>query len=163
MIRKVEKKDRNNFIFMCQFRDPYSDFYITKNNKRLFLNNTDIAKQVFNNCLRYNEKCYIKEENDEIKAVLIIVGYKEKTERKYLKILAKNKRDVKDLFAFLIWQELPSNVFIKAHKTNSNLVKFDERTKRYKPSYAVRRAGFRVIAVREKDVLLKKEDFKYNK
>lgn len=165
MIRKLKTKDLKNFIYTCQYRDPYSDFYITKNNRRLFLNNLDIAKKVFNDCTKYAEKCYIKEEGNNIKAILLIVGYKEKSERKYLKVLAKSKKDVKDLFAFLIWQELPSNVFIKARKTNINLVKFDERTKRYKPTYAVRRAGFKIIAVRNKEILMKKEDYKrgYNK
>jgi len=162
MIRPVNNKDLKNFIYYCQYRDPYSDFYITKNNKRLFLNNINTANRVFNDCLRYNEKCFIKEENNQIKAVLLIVGYKEKSERKYLKVLAKSKNDTKDLFAYLIWQNLPSNVFIKARKNNINLVKYDERTKRYKPSYAVRRAGFRVIAVREKEILLKKEEYRNN-
>lgn len=158
MLRLLKSSDKNNFIYFCQQRDIYSDFYITKDNKRLFLTDIKVAKNVFNDCMKHGEKCIIKEENNEIKAVLLIVGYKDKSVRKYLKILAKSKKDVKDLGAFLIWQNLPANVFIKVRKNNIHIVKYDEKTKRYKPSYAFRRVGFQVIAVREKEVLLKKEN-----
>jgi hypothetical protein len=162
MIRLLKNKDLKNFIYYCQNRDNYSDFYITKNNKRIFLNNPIVAKKVFNDCIKRGEKCYVKEEGNEIKALLLIIGYKEKDERKYLKILTQSKNDVKDLFSYLIWQKLPSNIFIKVHKKNINFGRFDEKTKRYNLSYAVRKAGFRVIAVREREVLLKKEEYRYD-
>lgn len=161
MIRQIKPKDLKNFVYYCQNRDPYSDFYVSKNNKRLFLNNNiKICNSVFNDCLKYGEKCFIKEDNNVIKAILLIVGYKDKLERKYLKVLAHSKDDVKDLFAYLIWQKLPPNIFIKVHKTNKYIIGYDQKNKRYTPSYALRKAGFRIIAVREKEVLLKKEDIK---
>ena len=144
MIRPVQTKDLKNFIYFCQNRDSFSDFYITKNNKRLFLTNIKIAKQVFTNCTKYADKCYIKEDNGEIKAILLINGYKDKFDRKYIKILSKNKKDFEDLFAYLQWQRL-SNLFIKVKNTNTNFVKFDKKIDRYKPSYILRKSGFQCL------------------
>jgi len=157
MIRPIKSKDLKNFVYYCQNRDSYSDFYVTKDNKRLFLNNIAIAKQVFTNCLKYNNKCFIKEENNEIKAVLLIIGYKDKFPRKYIKVLSRSKHDFQDLFAYLQWQNL-KDLFIKVRNTNKNFVKYDEKTKRYKPSYILRKSGFSIIAVRDREVLLKKEN-----
>jgi hypothetical protein len=157
MLRTAKPKDLKNFVYYCQHRDSYSDFYVTKNNKRLYLTNIDVAKEVFIDCMKYGNKCYIKEENNEIKAVMIIIGFKDKFPRKYIKVLSKSKDDFKDLFAYLQWQEL-KDLFIKVRNTNKNFVKYDEKIKRYKPSYILRKSGFQVIAVRDREVLLKKED-----
>ncbi len=159
MIRYLQSKDFKNFIYFCQKYD--SDFYITKENKRFYLNNIKVAKQVFNDFLKNGEKCFIKEENDNIVAIFLITGFKDGFERKYVKILAMHKDHLRDLFRFLFWQNV-KNLFIKSRKTNINFVKYDEKSKMYKPSYFVRRAGFKIIAVREKEILLKKEDFKHN-
>ena len=85
-------------------------------------------------------------------------------ERKYVKMLTKNQDDCRDLFRFLQWQRL-SNLFIKSRKNNIQFVKYDERlkdnkyTKGYKPSYFARKSGFRIIVVRDKEILLKKEEY----
>lgn len=166
MIRSLKSKDLKNFIYFCQYRDPYSDFYITKNNKRLFLNRVDVAKTVFYDCLKHGDKCFIKEENGEIIAVLLIIGYKDKFERKYVKMLTKTENDCRDLYRCLQWQRL-SNLFIKSRKNNIQFVKYDERlkdnpySKGYKPSYFARKTGFRIIVVRDKEILLKKEEYRY--
>lgn len=168
MIRPLQSKDLQNFIYFCQNRD--SDFYITKNNRRLYLTNIKVAKSVFLDCLKHNDKCYIKEDNNLITAIMLITGFKDKFDRKYLKILAKHKDDSRDLFRYLQWQQL-KNLFIKSKKDNTNFVKYDERlkdnpyTKGYKPSYFARKSGFQIIAVRDKEILLKKEEYKrgYNK
>ena len=161
MIRALQSKDLQNFLHFCAKRDSYSDFYITLNNHRLFLNNVQVAKKVFNDCLKFSDKCYIKEDNNLIVAVLLITGYKEKFERKYIKLLVSSKEDTRDLFRYLQWQNL-KNLFIKSRKNNMNFIKYDERSKMYKPSYFARRIGFRIVAVRDKEILLKKEDYKQN-
>lgn len=159
MIRQLKSRDEKNFIYFCQKRDCYSDFYVTKDNRRIFLNDAIVAKKTFNDCIKHSDKCYIKEEDGSIVAILLIVGYKDKDERKYLKVLSSNKKDVKDLFSFLIWQNLPSNIFVKIHKNNINFGKYDEKANRFNLEYPLRKSGFRVIAIREREVLLKKEDF----
>ncbi len=166
MIRSLKSSDKSAFICFCiQNRDSNSDFYVTRNNKRLFLNNMKVAKSVFNDCLKHGDKCFIKEENNEIVAVLLIIGYKDKMDRKYVKMLSKNQDDCRDLFRCLQWQRL-NNLFIKSRKNNIQFVKYDERlkenkyTKGYKPSYFARKLGFRIIVVRDKEILLKKEEYR---
>lgn len=157
MIRQITSKDLTKFIYYCQTRDSFSDFYITKNNKRLFLTDINVAKMVFTDCLKHGEKCFIKEDKNEIKALFLILGYKDKFERKYIKVLAKDKKDFEDLFSYLQWQNF-KNLFIKVKTSNKNFVKYDEKIKRYKPSYILRKNGFEIIAVRDNEVLLKRED-----
>lgn len=157
MIRKITSKDLSKFIYFCQTPDNFGDFYITKDNKRLFLTDIKTAKKVFDDCLRHNEKCYIKEEKNEIKALLLVVGYRDKFERKYVKVLAQSKQDFQDLFNYLVWQDL-RDLFIKVQKKNYYFVKYDEKIKQFKPSYALRKNGFKIIAVRENEVLLKREN-----
>ena len=166
MIRSLKSKDLKNFIYFCNYRDPYSDFYITKNNKRLFLNNAKVATQVFYDCLKCGEKCFIKEDNNEITGIMLILGYADHFERKYVKMLTKKQDDCRDLFRCLQWQKL-NNLFIKSRKNNVQFVKYDKRlkdnpyTKGYKPSYFARKTGFRIIVVRDKEILLKKEEYRY--
>ncbi len=162
MIRLLKNSDKQNFLYFCQSnRDPYSDFYITKDRKRLYLTDINVAKTVFNNCLKRGDQCFVKEEHDNIVAIMLITGFSDGFERKYVKILATNKDGSRDLFRFLQWQKI-KNLFIKSRKTNIHFVKYDERTKRYKPSFFARKTGFRIIVVRDKEILLKKEDYKYN-
>lgn len=161
MIRPLKRTDLLNFIYFCQKRD--SDFYITRNNRRLYLTNLKIAKSVFNDCMKHGEKCFIKENNNQIIGIMLITGFKDNFDRKYLKILANNKDDSRDLFRFLIWEKI-KNLFIKTRKNNIHFIKYDERLKNtrtqgFKPSYFARKSGFRIIVVREKEVLLKKEDY----
>lgn len=162
MIRPLKSKDLKNFIYYCQKRDSYGDFYITKDNKRYFLTDATVAKQVFNECMKWNNKCYVKEDCGEIKAVLLVVGYKDKSERKYIKVLSDNQTDFQDLINYLSWQKLNA-LFIKVNIKNRHFIKFNVKTKAYKPAYILRKNGFEIIKVREdkNEVLLKKEDKPY--
>jgi len=149
MLRPINAKDKSNFIYFCQFRDHYSDFYITKDDRRLYLTNIDNAKIAFNDCIKHGNKCFIKEENNEIKAVLLVVGFKD---------------NILDLFSFLQWQDL-DNLYMKVKTKNTNFVKYDERNKRYKPSYVLRKNGFSIFSIKDREAFLKKEKmkFKYSK
>jgi len=168
MIRPLKQTDLSNFINFCQIKD--SDFYITRNNRRLYLNDLSVAKSVFNDCLKHGDKCYIKEDNNQIVAIMLITGYKDGFDRKYLKLLVKSKNDCRDLFRYLQWQKL-KNLFIKSRKNNTNFVRYDERLKNnprtqgFKASYLARKTGFEIIVVRDKEILLKKEEYRhgYNK
>ena len=105
MIRPIKKKDELNFIYFCKLEDKYQDFYITKENQRYFLTDDNIAKEVFNRCYKESDICYISEEGNTINGILLIIGYAEKANRKYVKILAENQKIadnlLKDIFAKL--------------------------------------------------------------
>lgn len=164
MLRQLKSSDKSNFIYFCQYRDPYSDFYITKDNRRLYLTDHANAEIAFNDCLKYGNKCFIKEEKNEIKAVLLVVGFKDKFDKKYIKVLAKSKRDVIDLFTILQWQDL-TNLYMKVKVKNTNFIKYDERNKCYKPSYVLRKNGFSIVSIKDREAFLKKAEmkFKFNK
>lgn len=103
MIRRLKTKDKTNFLHFCSKKDSYEDFYITKDNKRLFLTDSKIALKVFKNCLKHGDICYVSEENNIIKGLLIITGYSDKSVRKYVKILANNTDILKELLKYFNW------------------------------------------------------------
>jgi len=117
MIRIIKSKDFINFLDYCSQRDTYSDFYITRDNKRLFLNNLKVAKNVFFNCLKHSDKCLIYEENDSIQGIIFITGFTDKFHRKYLKILTNNQNDTFNLIRALNWH-YNCDLYVKIKKYN---------------------------------------------
>lgn len=117
MIRSLKQKDFVNFIHFCSKRDKFSDFYITQDTKRLFLNNEKIAKKVFNDCLKNGDKSFIYEEDGLIKGVLLVVGYADKQEKKYIKVFADDNRILDGLFKMLLWK-VNSDLYLKVRKDN---------------------------------------------
>lgn len=125
MIRPLIKKDFSNFIYFCSTRDKYSDFYVTKDNQRLFLNNQKVAEKVFKNCLKAGDKSFVYEENGIIKGVLLIVGYADKFDRKYIKVMASEEKVLSALFKMLVWK-VDTDLYFKIRKDNP-IYKFLEK------------------------------------
>jgi len=94
MIRTLKSRDLKNFIHYCSQTDDHSDFYIVKNNERVFLSDPKASKKVFNNCLKCADKCLIYEENNEIKGILILTGFVDKFHQKHLKIFTDNNNTI---------------------------------------------------------------------
>ena len=155
MIRRITSKDENNFISYCQRRDTYSDFYITKDRKRLFLNNTLNAKTAFNDALKHGNKAFIFEEGGEIKGLFLVVGYKDDFNRKYVKFFVDNKKVFADLCKFLKWQNL-KNLHIKVKIDNDYFI--DKlRDAKFRPTYPLYRNRFEIKAIYDNEVLLKQK------
>lgn len=111
MIRKLNYTDTiSMYEFILRTKDSYEDFYITTNKSRVFLKNLKLIEKI----LKYQDVIAI-EELGEIKALLLI--YKEKGFRPYVKILAENNNYVYDLMKWLNWN-YNCELFIKAKKTN---------------------------------------------
>jgi len=88
--------------------DYYADFYITKNNLRLFLKeNIDILFE----SVEKGDKLYY---NDE--GVLFVTGYSDNFNRKYVKILTVNVQSAAKLLDGLT--ELKTSLYIKIKKNN---------------------------------------------
>jgi len=117
MIRHLISKDLINFVDFCSTRDKCSDFYVTKDNQRLFLNNRQIAEKVFNDCLKRGDKSFIFEEDGMIKGALLIVGYADKHDRKYIKVFAHEERIITALFKMLAWT-IDCDLYLKIRKDN---------------------------------------------
>ena len=109
--RQLNKKEiREVESLINSILDNYSDFYITKNNLRLFIKeNTDL----FFECLRKGDKVAW----DTERGIIFVTGYHDKSPRKYVKILAKDEKSAEDLIKVLFWHT-KENLYAKLKKNN---------------------------------------------
>ena len=109
----IERLNHKNIIdiyeFLSRTKDEYEDFYITKDKTRLFLNDFKLIKKL----IKYQEFYGINE--GEVKGLLLI--YREKGFRPYIKILAENKY-TSHLTKFLIWNFSDQDLYAKFKKYN---------------------------------------------
>jgi len=111
MIRKLTYKDSiSMYEFTLRAKDSYEDFYITTNKARVFIKSLKLIEKL----LKYQDVVAL-EESGEIKALLLI--YKEKGFRPYIKILAEKTDYVYDLMKYVNWN-YNCELFIKAKKVN---------------------------------------------
>jgi hypothetical protein len=97
------------YDFIMRNKDIYNDFYITIDKNRVFLNNLKLIKKVLK-----RQEIYIIG-NKQIEGLLLI--YKEKGYRPYIKILCDNKR-AGDLFKYISWNFRDKELFLKVKKQN---------------------------------------------
>lgn len=161
MIRKLTAKDKLNFLDFCSQRDPSEDFYITKDNKRQFLDDKKVAESIFGNCLRRCDICYVSEKDGMINGILLITGISEKADRKYLKILSRTNKVALDLLKYLNWH-YHEDLHIKINLKNPiiRLFKNPRNPKNY-------RKGYKFLGGRGAQILLLRSqngnDYKNNK
>lgn len=102
-----EKEEVKNII--KDLVDVYGDFYITKNNYRLYIKeNLDL---LFNG-LDFGDKIIYNK-----KGIAVILGFSDKSERKYLKILVKDINDVEE-FIKEIDYSINIDLYTKLKKNN---------------------------------------------
>ena len=94
----ISKKERIKILgIVTEFTDIYRDFYLTKNNLRLFIrDNLDI---LFKDLRKGDKIAY--DEN----GVGLVVGYSDKAKRKYIKLLAKDSKSADRLIKVILWNE----------------------------------------------------------
>lgn len=89
--------------------DPYSDFYLTKNNLRLFIKeNIEVVLESLNK----GDKVAYSEEG-----VAIVTGFSDNAPRKYLKLLVKKPSNVQKLLKVICWN-LNCDLWVKIKKNN---------------------------------------------
>jgi hypothetical protein len=111
MIRQLTLKDKISvYDFISRTKDVWEDFYITTNKSRVFLKDFKLIEKL----LKYQTLVAL-EESGEIKALLLI--YREKTFRPYVKILSEKNDYIYDMFKYLNWN-FNCELFIKCKKTN---------------------------------------------
>lgn len=130
----LSKKEESQIqSILVDLVDSYGDFYITKNNLRLFIkDNLDVLFD----CLKKGDKIAFHEEG-----VAIVAGYSDNSPRKYLKILTRELKDIDGLLKIVYWNS-KTDLFCKVK--NNNPIK-DQLLK----------SGFKFIGGRGKEVLLK--------
>lgn len=152
MIRLLNSKDYTNFIEFCLNQGSRKDFFITKNHQRFLINNPKIASEVFHNCIKRGDKCFVSELNGMINGVFLILGFSNKSEKKIIKVCGYNTQILKNLFKFLTWQ-YNKQAFIEVYK-NTFLHKFLEYKKENKISY---RYFFKFNQIKDNTILLSYE------
>lgn len=105
----LNKKEEKELISILEdLKDFYTDFYITKDNMRLFLKDNP---ELINDCLKNGDKIAYCEDG-----ILLIYGLKSDY-RNYVKILSKNAKTVKKLIQVIDWH-LSEDLFVKVKKKN---------------------------------------------
>lgn len=117
MIRQIKSKDKLNFIDYCSKKDKYSDFYITKNNKRLYLNDYTNAKICLNDALKRGNKIIVCEEKNTIKGAALILGFADKNPKRYLQLLTNNDNITKNILKYIFWN-IKEDLYIKVKLSN---------------------------------------------
>lgn len=111
MIRRLKEKDAINFYdFILRCKDKYEDFYITCDKQRIFINSLNVIKKL----LKYKEVYAV--ENNGIKGIILI--FRQKEFRPYIKILVEKMDYSYDLIKFLFWNFEKQELFIKVKREN---------------------------------------------
>lgn len=132
----LSKKEKQEIVsLLYELKDVYGDFYITRNNLRLFIKENP---DTLFDCLKKGDFIAFTE-----KGVGIVTGFSDKSNRKYLKILAQDDATVSDLIKVISWNT-KCDLHFKIKKNNP-LKKVLERN------------GFRFCGDRGKEILLCKK------
>ena len=93
---RLIKKEVVKITEMVQeLHDYFGDFYITKDNLRLFLKEN--ISLLFDGLKTGDKICYDKE------GIIFVTGFSDKNPRKYIKLLVKNEKAANDLLNMLSW------------------------------------------------------------
>ena len=108
---QISKKEKVILEGVLQeFIDEFRDFYITKQNLRLFIK--DNSHLLFE-ALKGGDKLVFSAEE----GIAFVTGWSDKMERKYLKILAKDLDSTNKLLKVLLWN-IKTDLYIKIKKNN---------------------------------------------
>jgi len=136
---QLNKKERESLEFTLQeYSDIYGDFYITKDNLRLFLKENP---DVLFDCLKKGDKIAFGEST----GFAVVFGYSDNANRKYLKLLTKSDES-SDKLIKVIQQNVSNDLYAKIKKNNP-IRKVLERN------------NFRFVGDRGKEILLKWNKF----
>jgi len=91
--------------------DTNQDFYITKDNQRIFLDINNLS--LLYNCVRHGDRIIYSEEE----GLICVLGFSDENHRKYIKILAKDNYAASKLLKVLFWN-VKNDLWIKIKKSN---------------------------------------------
>jgi hypothetical protein len=139
---RLTKKEKLQITGMIQeIPDYFSDFYITKDNLRLFIkNNTPL---LFDGLKKGDKIVYDKE------GIIVVTGFSDGANRKYIKFLVKDNKNADELLRMLSWN-LDCDLWCKI-KTRNPLIE------------VLKANGFIFYASRGKELLLVRKSIKKEK
>lgn len=108
---QISKKEKKVLDFILKdIIDEFRDFYMTKQNLRLFIKDN---QHLLFEALNKGDKVAFSEED----GLVFVTGWSDKAERKYLKVLATNLESANKLLKVLLWN-IKTNLYIKIKKNN---------------------------------------------
>jgi len=96
-------------IILTEVTDLYGDFYLTKNNLRLYIKDND---HLLYEGLKKGDRIIFDEEG-----IAVIIGFSDKAQRKYLKVLTNDARVADKLVKNVIWN-CSTEIYCKIKKSN---------------------------------------------
>lgn len=111
---QISKKEQAVLNSILQdFVDEFSDFYMTKQNLRMFIK--DNSHLLFE-ALNCGDKIVFSEED----GIALITGWSDNADRKYLKLLTKDPESANKLLKVLLWN-IKTDLYVKIKKNNTVL------------------------------------------
>ena len=114
----IEKLRRNNLYdlmdFVSETKDNFEDFYISLGRERKQLNSYQNIKFYIDRCLKHGEFGL----GNLKQGYLITWGYYDHNERKFLKILAKTPKDIRNLLSIFLFNNSEHKWFIRCKIAN---------------------------------------------
>jgi len=138
MIELVRKKTISEYFDLIDIvrNCDNQDFYITENNQRIFVKNTSDLKKLLKNS--YN--VFYENEFDRKGIILVWKSFGGEKARKFIKLVADSKQEVRDLLTILLWR-YNKELYVKLRKESPYISVFREK-------------GFNFIGNRGSEVLL---------
>ncbi len=119
---QIGKKEQATIVgILNDISDSYSDFYLTKENMRLYLKEN--SELMFEG-LKNGDKITYEEEL----GIIFITGWSDNFSRKYVKILAKDSHSAGKLIKRMLWELKNTDLYIKI-KTNNPIKQILEENK----------------------------------
>lgn len=107
----TNKDERIIRDILMDLTDIYGDFYITRNNLRLFIKEN---QNLLFDCIKKGDKI-VYEENE---GIIFATGWSDKSKRKYIKVLAKDEKSADNLLKVINWNMPGEKFFAKIKKNN---------------------------------------------
>ena len=112
IIRLNQKNNYDLYSFLKDCIDRFNEMFITVNRERIYLrNNFSLISKI----LKYQEVYAVYEK--EIKGIMVI--FREKGFRPYVKFLSYSNKYNKDLLKYLQWNFSDREIYCKVKKNNS--------------------------------------------
>jgi len=107
---RLTKKETEKIIGMVQsIPDPYGEFYLTKNNMRLYIREN--SPLLFDSLKKGDKITY------DNNGIIIVTGFADNFNRHYIKFLVKNNKSADELLRMLSWN-LTCDLWVKIKRNN---------------------------------------------
>lgn len=147
---KLSKKEENKIKFiLSEIPNKFNDFYLTKNNKRIFFNN-DLY--LLFKCIKKGDKIVYSSEE----GILLLTGFSDKANRKYLKILTKSNHSLERLLQVFFWN-YNKELWVKIKKYNPALRLLQDKSMKILVNNKLV-PKFKFFGLRGNEILLYKEE-----